>query len=257
MLRFLVKEWNADGGRLYLRGQEVLAGSDSHPDPLILLLLPQVYAGIFILGCKCFVNLRQIWILQANRGHGSVHVQEGANRRKTRQEKCKPEKQLTKFDSLLSTDTTNVKEAYKAQGEKHQSRSVHPAELADDNNDENGIDNEGVDIGNMEQIQLSHRGSHQEMTYLDYEVNRFIAEGTSTYAQHSPMRESYFLLVLFLECQLPFPLHVSMPIQGWEGGQTNNQQSAQSSNFKLPNLLQQNNDPTGTFGTRLAFLSQY
>ena len=26
------------------------------------------------------------------------------------------------------------------------------------------------------------------------------------------VRESYFLLVLFLECQLPFPLHVSMPL---------------------------------------------
>eukprot|EP00978_Attheya_sp_CCMP212_P037808 scaffold181549_cov64-Attheya_sp.AAC.2 len=47
-----------------------------------------------------------------------------------------------------------------------------------------------------------------------------------------------------------------MPLQGWEGGQTNNQQSAQSSNFKLSNLLQQNNDPTGTFGTRLTSLPE-
>jgi hypothetical protein len=49
----------------------------------------------------------------------------------------------------------------------------------DETNIENGIDNEGVDIEKMQQIQLSHRGSHQEMGYLDREVSRYVNDHAS------------------------------------------------------------------------------
>jgi hypothetical protein len=66
-------------------------------------------------------------------------------------------------------------EVYKANCEKRLIRSEQLTEAEDENDIENRIiDNEGVDIEKMQQIQLSHRGSHQEMAYLDREVNRYV-----------------------------------------------------------------------------------
>ena len=84
--------------------------------------------------------------------------------------KRKREQQLT-----VSTETTTVMEVYKANCEKRLIRSEQLTEAEDENDFENRIiDNEGVDIEKMQQIQLSHRGSHQEMAYLDREVNRYV-----------------------------------------------------------------------------------
>jgi hypothetical protein len=41
------------------------------------------------------------------------------------------------------------------------------------------------------------------------------ANTINRYANIYAVRKSYFLLVLFLECLLPFPLHVSMPLH-WQ-----------------------------------------
>eukprot|EP00978_Attheya_sp_CCMP212_P046102 scaffold373901_cov51-Attheya_sp.AAC.1 len=82
----------------------------------------------------------------------------------------KQEQQRTKL-GVLSSDTNTVKEAYEAQGERRcRNQNVQPA--GDD--DGNESEDERVDIHKMQQIQLSHRGSHQEMAYLDREVSRYV-----------------------------------------------------------------------------------